>query len=163
MRMAPLFVIGAWALHASSWFLPVVRLGGSHGRFYEPVRGWTAFSVAVVAALPSTGVHTNQWYYAVLSTFSALTTILFVLGSPWVIGRGSRSVRKTCALAAAIAFAMNTHWYVLFGEDRRGLAIGYFLWWLSFGLLAIGLFDLSAGDQSANVDDAVITPILRKD
>ena len=150
---AHFFVIGAWSLHAISWFLPVVRLGGGHGRLYDPVRGWTAFTIALAAVWPSAGVQTDKWYHAALSTLSALTTILFVLGSPWVIGRGSRAVRKICAWAAAIAFVINSHWYVLFGADRKDLAIGYFLWWLSFGLLAIGLFVLSTRDQSANVNE----------
>ena len=150
---AHLFVIGAWLLHAISWFLPVVRLGGAHGLLSDPVRGWTAFIIALGAVWPSAGVHADEWYYAVLSTLSALATVLFVFGSPWVIVRGSRSVRRICAWAAAIAFVIDAHWYVLFGADRKDLAIGYFLWWLSFGLLAVGLFDLSTGNQSANVNE----------
>ena len=78
-----------------------------------------------------------------LSTLSAATTLLFIVGSPLVVWRGSRSVQKTSAWVAAAAFVVNSHWYVLFGSDRKGLSIGYFFWWVSFGLLAVGLFGLS--------------------
>jgi len=37
------------------------------------------------------------------------------------------------------AFLLNMHWIVTFGEQRSALAIGYFLWLLSFFLLAVGL------------------------
>lgn len=146
LRRANRLIACAWVIHAVSWFLPVVRVGS-----YGSVRGWTAFSVAMAAVWPSAGVHAEKWYYAVISTLSAVistlsavTTVLFVLGSPWVVWRGSRSVQNSSAWAAAIAFVFNAHWYVLFGTDRKDLSIGYFLWWLSFSLLAIGLFGLSS-------------------
>ena len=45
------------------------------------------------------------------------------------------------------AFVVNTHWYVLYGGSaREDLRIGYFLWWLSFLLMALGLFDLSRSE-----------------
>ena len=40
------------------------------------------------------------------------------------------------------------HWYVLYGPDRSDLRIGYFLWWLSFAVLAVGLFDLAGLDRA---------------
>ena len=46
-------------------------------------------------------------------------------------------------LVAAAGFIVNAHWYVLSVSERSDLAIGYFLWWCSFALLAVGLFDLS--------------------
>jgi len=71
---------------------------------------------------------------------SVLATLFFVLCSPWVVLRGSRSVRKFSAWAAAAFFVFNTHWIVIFGSERSQLTIGYFVWWFSFFLLAIGLF-----------------------
>jgi hypothetical protein len=72
-----------------------------------------------------------------------MTTLIFVVGSPLVVFRGSSSVQRTAAWVAAAAFVFNAHWYV-FGElERSELRIGYFLWLLSFAILALGLFDLA--------------------
>jgi len=140
----PQLVIGcAWLIHATSWFLPVVKLGGNHSALYGPVRGWIAFRMALLAVWPYEGVHSDAWYYAVLSTVSAATTLMFIVGSPWVVTRGSQTVQNASAWIAATAFLVNSHWYALSGSDRTDLNIGYFLWWLSFALLAIGLFGLS--------------------
>ena len=54
-----------------------------------------------------------------LFTISTLTTLLFIRGS----------------------FVVNAHWYVLYGGSaRQDLRIGFFLWWLSFLLVALGLW-----------------------
>ena len=77
-----------------------------------------------------------------LSTMSAVATLLFILGSVWVVWLGSRAVRRVSAWVAASAFVINAHWcvFVFLGADPKDLKIGYFLWWFSFLLLAIGLF-----------------------
>jgi len=44
-----------------------------------------------------------------------------------------------------VAFLVNAHWYI-FGEIQSTvskLRIGYFFWWLSFGVLALGLFGIA--------------------
>jgi hypothetical protein len=74
---------------------------------------------------------------------SAATTLLFVLGSMWVVWAGSRAVRRASAWIAASSFIVNAQWFLHFGSDRIDLRVGYFLWWFSFLLLAIGLFQLS--------------------
>jgi hypothetical protein len=99
--------------------------------------------MSLSSVLPSGDFHAEKWYYAVLSTLSGITTMLFILGSPWVVWRGSRLAQNACAWVAASAFVLNSHWYVLFSSDRKDLRLGYFIWWLSFGVLAIGLFDFS--------------------
>jgi hypothetical protein len=144
-----LVTICAWLLHAASWFLPVVKFGGPHWRVFGPVPGWLAFRSALSAVWPYDDIHFDTWYYAVFSTVSAGTTALFILGSPWVVWRGSPSVQRTCAWLAAIALILNSHWYVLFGRDRNSLSIGYYVWWASFGLLSIGLFRLSTHRSGA--------------
>jgi hypothetical protein len=84
--------------------------------------------------------------YSLLAIVSVLTSLLFVIGSPWVILRGTRALRRFSALAAAIAFVFNAHWN---GWDL-GLGIGYFFWWSSFGVLAAGLFDLTGRKEAAD-------------
>ena len=138
MKKPSLLVLAAWLVQLVSWFLPVVR--GTEPRALVP--GWEAFRVASCAVWPYQDCHFDAWYYAVLSTVSAITTVLFVLASPLIVFHGSPSLQKASAWTAAAAFIVNAHWYVLFGRDRSDLMIGYFLWWLSFLVLAAGLFSL---------------------
>lgn len=135
MHKCNLLIAFAWVVHCASWFLPVLKISGA-----KSIRGWIAFRAALSVIWPYEDLHFDTWYYATLSTFSAVTTLLFVIGSPWVVCCGSRSVRKASALVAALAFIINSHWYILFGSDRKDLSSGYFLWWASFGLLSFGLF-----------------------
>ena len=137
VRRPQLLISGAWVLHAMAWFLPVVDGGVT---FPHGLPGWQAFRVAACAVWPYKDFKTD---YAVLSTISAVTTPLFVLGSVWVVLRGSNTLRYASAWVATFAFIANAHWYVLFGSDRKDLRIGYFLWWFSFLFVGLGLFDLS--------------------
>jgi hypothetical protein len=141
MRKPFLLISAAWLLHIAAWFLPAIK----SSTFTAPIRGWEAFRYASCAVWPCQGIDFATWYFAVLSTVSVMTTLLFLLVSPWVVLRGSQSLRRVCAWAAILAFIFNAHWYVLSGSDRSNLMIGYFLWWLSFAALAIGLFVLAGG------------------
>jgi hypothetical protein len=142
-KPAYLVIAFAWAAHALSWFLPAVH------DLDDLYRGWNAFLVALSPILPHSppnqDVYTGPWYPPVLSVASAATTFVFVVGSPLAVWRGSRSVQRACAWLAITAFILNSHWYVLERDWhlREDLSVGYFLWWLSFALLAIGLFWLS--------------------
>jgi hypothetical protein len=140
MRKAHVVISVAWLLHATAWFLPVVKEGVT---LPQGLPGWQAFRVAACAVWPYEGVHIEGWYNVVLSTISAVTTLLFVLTSVWVVLRGSRTLHRASAWIAASAFIVNAHWCIRFGSDRMDLRVGYFLWWLSFMLLALGLFGLS--------------------
>ena len=133
----------AWATHALSWFLPA-----AHGILYDSAPGWFAFIVALSPLLTSQLFHENPWYYSVLSFASTVTTFMFILGSPLAVWRGSRSARRASAWVAITAFIVNSHWYFFgFWVLREDLSVGYFLWWLSFILLAIGLFGLSRNGE----------------
>jgi hypothetical protein len=145
MRRAHLLIAGAWLIQAAAWFLPVVQEGIT---LPQGLPGWQAFRVAACAVWPYGDFHTDGWLNAVLSTVSALTTLLFVLGSAWVVVGGSRTLHRVSAWIAASAFIVNAHWFVSFGSDRMDLRVGYFLWWSSFVLLALGLFDLSRPTQN---------------
>jgi len=135
-RKPNLLILAAWALHVASWFLPVLKAQDYHAL----VPGWRAFRYASCAVWSCEGVEFQTLHHAVLATVSVLTTLFFVLCSPWVVLRGSRSVRRFSAWAAAAFFVFNTHWIFIFGSERSQLTIGYFVWWFSFFLLAIGLF-----------------------
>jgi hypothetical protein len=143
MRKAYLVIAAAWLLHLAAWFLPVIK----PGELRPAMPGWEAFRYATCGVLTCKGVQFDTWYDAVLSTISAITTLFFILASPWVVLRGARSLRRGFAWAAAAAFIFNAHWIVIFGSDRSELTTGYYLWWCSFVLLAIGLFGLAGGNR----------------
>ena len=139
-RKPYLLISGAWLVHAVAWFLPVIKDGVT---FPHGLPGWQAFRVAASPVWPIEDIHFEAWYYALLSATSAVTTLLFIFGSVWVVLHGSRALRRASAWTATFAFIFNAYWYVLFGSDRKDFRIGYFLWWLSFLLVAQGLFALS--------------------
>jgi len=128
-------------MHAAAWFLPTAVVFGFQ------VRGWEAFW-ATLGAVASKDA-TSPWYVPVLAGITTLTTLLFVLGSPWVVFRGSRSLQHTAAWVATAAFIFNAHWWITGDLSWRDLRIGYFCWWLSFAVLAFGLF-IVAGRNDAH-------------
>ena len=141
MRRQLLLIWAAWLVYVAAWFLPVVSEGVT---LPDGLPGWQAFRVAASAVWPQPDVTIDKWYKAVLFTTSAVTTLLFIPASVWAVWNGSRALRRASAWVATSAFAVNAHWYVLYGGSaRKDLRIGYFFWWLSFLLVALGLFDLS--------------------
>ena len=110
MKKPYLLISTAWLLHFVAWFLRVIK----PGEFRPAIPGWQAFRYAACGVWACKGVQFDAWYYAVLSTISAITTLFFILASPWVVLRGSRSLRRGFAWAAATAFIFNAHWIVIF-------------------------------------------------
>ena len=151
MRRPRLLIGAAWLLHVAAWFLPVVKEGVT---LPDGLPGWQAFRVAASALWPLPDVTIDAWYKTVLFTISAVTTALFIPGSVWAVSSGSRALRRVSAWVATCAFVVNAHWYVLYGSSARSdLWIGYFVWWWSFLLLALGLFGLSrreAGERKGS-------------
>jgi hypothetical protein len=139
-RRPQLLIWAAWLLHLAAWFLPVVKEGVT---LPEGLPGWQAFRVAASPVWPLPDVTVDAWYKTVLFAISAVTTLLFIPGSVWTMCSGSRTLRQVSPWIATFAFVVNAHWYVLYGSARNDLRIGYFVWWLSFLLLAVGLFGLS--------------------
>jgi hypothetical protein len=137
MRRAHVLIFSAWVIQALAWFLPVISDGV---RFPHGLPGWEAFRTAL----------SPLWAYgtafsgigAVVAVLSAATTVLFIIGSPWILWRGSNSVRRLAAWIAVGSFVLDAHWYFFYGRNESGLLIGYFLWWISFLVMAVGLFDL---------------------
>ena len=142
MSRSRFLILSAWILHASAWFLPAVT--GILGGETDTLPGWFAFFVSLRASVPG-GDRLFDGWHVILPVLSSLSTILFVAASPWVVLRGSRRLQLVSAWSAIVAFVMNSHWYVLNEADSwwSGLGVGYFLWWFSFGVLAIGLFALT--------------------
>jgi hypothetical protein len=83
-----------WAALLTSrvaWFLPVTREGTT---FPDGLPGWQAFRVALGAVWPYRDVEFEHWYHAMFATMSAAATLLFILGSVWVVWLGSRSAPR---------------------------------------------------------------------
>jgi hypothetical protein len=140
VRRSHLLVLGACLLQGTAWFLPV----------FGSKPGWFAFFLASVAFWPHAGGLFSKWYEALLPAASVGTNLLFVVGTPWALLRGSRLLRRRFAWAAASAFLVNGYWYIRGAQSLGiGLGIGYFLWWWSFLLLAAGLFDLAGPSDAA--------------
>jgi hypothetical protein len=134
MKKANLLIAAAFLVHAVAWLLPVVKEGVT---LPDGLPGWQAFEMA--ASEVNKG-KIDPWYFVVLSTLSAVTTILFVLGAGLVLAIRSRKLCRISAWIVAGAFIINAHWVLWSGPDRFNLRVGYLLWWASFLLLAIGLF-----------------------
>ncbi len=147
LKWPRIMILAAWLVHVVAWFLPVHKDGVT---FPEGFPGAQAFEFAFwdgVAAI---------WRYhdwqGVLTILSVVVTVLFILGSPWVALKASKKLQRTCAWIAALAFLNNADWFVrVLIEEKRDpassayqvLRIGYYVWWASFLLLAIGLRSLS--------------------
>jgi hypothetical protein len=146
MKKPYLLILLAWLLNGAAWFLPAVTSVG--GGAISPITGVWAFLIAARTAWPD-----SAGYYrdALLAALSVFTTVFFIVVSPWAVLRGTRSFRRISAWVAAAAFLFNTHWYIRLTPNGwiSGLGIGYFLWWLSFAVLAIGLFDLAGQNNAA--------------
>ena len=141
MRRQQPLIWAAWLVYVAAWFLPIVKEGVT---LPDGLPGWQAFRLATCAVWSCADISIDKWHKTALFTTSAVTTLLFVPGSVWAVWGGSRALRRPSAWIATLAFVVNAHWYVLYGGSaRQDLRIGYFLWWLSFLLLALGPFDLS--------------------
>jgi hypothetical protein len=92
LKRAHLAIAFAWATHALAWFLPV-----AHSVFpFDAVPGWFAFGTALSPILSYQDFHANPWYDSVLSAVSAVTTLMFIVGSPLAVWRGSFSAEGLC-------------------------------------------------------------------
>jgi hypothetical protein len=154
-----LVIAAAWLLHAASWFLPAVT-GFLGSRLDYAVPGWSVFLAETCALRPCEGTSVDTWYGTAISVIGVVTTVLFVVVSPWIVRRASRKLRRAAALVATGAFVANSQWYVFYVPDRSDLGVGYFLWCASFALLAIGLFWLagtSDGAESAQQQSAPLS------
>jgi hypothetical protein len=141
-----LVIATAWLLHAASWFLPAVK-GFLGSRLDHSIPGWAVFLSQTCALRPCGVPSADPWYGTAISVAGVITTLLFVLASPWIVWRASRKLRYAAGFVATAAFIVNCQWYVFYVPERSDLGIGYFLWCSSFGLLAIGLFLLAGSDN----------------
>ena len=121
-------LILAGVANALGWVLPVV----------DDYRGWNAFRVGLSPIWPYEQFHIEAWYLIVLSVSSALTNGLFVVVAALLL-KGGVSARVLLWVAAA-ATLLNLHWVITMEDSRDDLTIGYFIWVVSFALLALAAY-----------------------
>jgi len=146
MTKRHLVIATAWLLQAASWFLPAIN-GFLGSKLDQGIRGWEVFLAATCALRPCGTESADPWYGTALAAAGAVTTVLFVLASPWIVWRASPKLRRAAAFVAGAAFVVNSQWYVFYVPDRSDLGVGYFLWCSSFSLLAIGFFFLARSNN----------------
>jgi len=152
----PVFLAGIFA-YVISWFLRVLPDPNGFDFEDDPVRGWSAFLSAIW--WPFTPEPTAGCAEA-LSVLSALTNLLMV-GAVFVLLRRRGPAPRAVTISLALAAILNTYWFFLSGPawavgmnpDMVRLAgppkcsaligvggpllAGYYVWLLSFVLVAI--------------------------
>ena len=107
-----------WLLFVLSFFLPVA----------EGYSGWGALLVSLGEGFPS---------YAFFSGLSNLVMLATPLVLVWKAPRFGRNL----GFVVLIAAVFNLYWVVAFLLDGSfgDLGIGYYVWWLSFVVVAVAL------------------------
>jgi hypothetical protein len=113
-----------------AWFLPVVDGGTTLAKGGVP--GWEALRFAL-SPIWDRGTD-MRWWQAVISVLSGLTNGWLVL-SVVLLLRRRVGPRRLLVAGLSVAAAINAMWVVLF-EGFSDLRIGYYLWTVSFVLLA---------------------------
>ena len=130
-----------------AWFLPVIRLGDT---LPDGLPGWQAFRVAFSPVWSVEDVRVDNWYMGVLTVLSALTNLV-MLGAAIMRSAVPERRRESLKWIALAAFVVNSQWFVLnLGNgDWRDLRIGYYLWWVSFLLLAASYTGIGRGQAGS--------------
>jgi hypothetical protein len=89
MTRRHLVIAAAWLLHTASWLLPAVK-GLLGSRLDHGIPGWQVFLAQTCALRPCEGTSADPWYGTAISVIGVVTTVLFVLVSPWIVWRASR-------------------------------------------------------------------------
>jgi len=126
----------AWLVHAVAWLVQVHKHGD---RLPEGLPGWQAFRIAMSPLWPyyEGGGSWDPWYGALLAVTSGMTNIVMVASVPigfW----GTPRQRMVLAWLSLVAVVVNAQWVI--DKDWTELRAGYYLWWMSFLVIAVGFF-----------------------
>jgi hypothetical protein len=131
-RFKAAFTVGVLA-YVAAWFLPVVKDGTTLLEGGLP--GWEALRVALAPIIMNDNITYDKWWGGALSVLSGLSNLL-LLSAVFLLRGRQRAVPPLLAPALLSVAILNTHWFVL-NSDRGDLRVGYYLWMLSFFLVAL--------------------------
>ncbi len=116
-------------MFAVAWFVPIHRYGKT---LPEALPGWEAFLIALSPLWQKADPW--HWYDSALSVGSALTNLVMV-ALPFGWARRREHFVQLIGFACIVSLGLNAQW-VLSGSGSE-LRVGYFLWWLSFGVVGV--------------------------
>lgn len=134
MTKAKVLWVLAIVANALGWALPVIS---DDQRVY---RGVHAFRVALSPLWPYERFRMPAGYVMWLSVASALTNVVFVVMAAYLwprVARGAGSRLGVFVLGAAAL--VNLHWTITMQDNAADLAIGYYVWVVSFVLLLVSV------------------------
>jgi hypothetical protein len=124
--------IAAVLANLLGWTLPVIS---DANRTYLGVH---AFRVALSSVWPYEGFHLPAGYLVWLGVASALTNAVFAAFAVHLWPRAGRSGGSRAAVFVLGAAALlNLHWTITMQDSADDLAIGYYVWVVSFVLLLL--------------------------
>ena len=103
MTKCYLVIASAWLLQAVSWFLPAIK-GFLGSRLDHDIPGWEVFLSQTCSLRPCGVASADPWYGTAISAAGVVTTVLFVLASPWIVWRASRKLRHAAAFVATATY-----------------------------------------------------------
>jgi hypothetical protein len=122
-------LLAAVIANVLGWLLPA----------FSDQRGWAAFVFALSPLWDYRHFQNEGLGLLAFIVLSALTNVLFVvLAAALALGASRRA--KAVLYAAAAATLLNLYWQILLEDDRGRLQSGYFVWVVSFALLALAAF-----------------------
>lgn len=122
-------LLAAVIANVLGWLLPA----------FSDERGWAAFVFALSPLWDYRHFQNEGLGLLAFIVLSALTNVLFVvLAAALALGASRRA--KAVLYAAAAATLLNLYWQILLEDDRGRLQSGYFVWVVSFALLALAAF-----------------------
>jgi len=144
MKKHYLLVSIAWFIFLLAWTLPVHKHGVA---LPEGLPGCEALGISLAPLWDHLVGRPRDISFAhrFLSTLSGGTNLLMI-GSGYAVFASSRRVLNTHFLISVAAALINGYWFLFWGFELR---IGYFMWWLSFLVLAVGIHALltAEGDE----------------
>ena len=130
MTRAMAALIAAAIANVLGWVLPAI----------DKYRGWEAFRVALSPLWPYEQFHIPGTNVVILSVASALTNALFWVIVFMVLRAPSLRRARLCLWLAAGATLLDLHWQTTLRENAADLRVGYFVWVVSFALLALAAY-----------------------
>ena len=127
-----ILIVGLFT-YVVAWFLPVITSGTTLASGRLP--GWEALRLALVPIVPYHGFTSSMSWGSVFSVISGLTNLLMV-GGAFILLRTAGPAPRFLSVSLAAAAALNTWWYFE-GSLRADLLIGYYMWVLSFFIVAV--------------------------